>query len=98
MMTTAINTMTTLTMNSIWFSPQSVVSPAYNHPDTRQRDCLCAYAQGLGQSPWLMCALGNSAARPGRLHSGYATCIHQSHLCHALGFGGVHRRDRKSVV
>ena len=24
------------------------VSPAYNDPDTRQRDCLCAYAQGLG--------------------------------------------------
>jgi hypothetical protein len=25
------------------------VSAAYNDPDTRQRDCLCAYAQGLGQ-------------------------------------------------
>ena len=47
-MTTAIKRIMTPTMNSVWFSPRRF-SSAHNDPDTRKRDCLCAYAQGPGR-------------------------------------------------
>jgi hypothetical protein len=43
MLTIAINAVTRPTINNIWLLGSSPNS----HPDTRQRNCLCAYAQGL---------------------------------------------------
>src|SRR3954451_3657318 len=60
MLTTAINAVTRPTINNLWLWAAS--PRANNHPDTRQGDCLCAYAQelaGIGPSAVLTGQVGH---------------------------------------
>ena len=106
MTTTAITTMTTPTISSIWSRPRRHQGHRTDYIDwTRSalfsiaqrtrlaRRCLSAVsAVPTGHGCVVcVCALGNSAVHRRSVHLQHATRIRRSHRCNGRGLGGVYR-------